>query len=154
MSITSKVSDKNVFESTVSDLKEGVAYATKAQTEASEKAAKTAKDLVAFNQASIDAFNKAGKLLASGSMDMMNKMAASSQAATAECLAGLRSLVLAKTAKERFELQLSLTRATAEWALTETSKFGKASIALTEEASAPLIAHAVNIAETLTALKA
>lgn len=151
---TAKKTEVSVYESGIADVKETVAYTTKAQIEASEKAAKAAKDLVEFNRASVDAFAEASKILAAGSIDLLNQMGTTSQAALAETLSGLRSLVVAKTAKERFELQASLARATASWTLTETSRFAKASLALSEQASAPIIARLVHASEAFSALAA
>ena len=49
------------------DLKQGVAYATAATAEASEKAIKSAKDFAAFNQASLKALAQAGQILTAAS---------------------------------------------------------------------------------------
>jgi hypothetical protein len=150
----SKTAEPNTFDRTVTDLKQGADYATKTQAEASEKAVKAAKDFVAFNQASLDAFTQATKILAAGSQDLSRQAAASSQAAFAEILSGFRALVTAKSVKEGIELQASLSRASATWAVSEGTRFAQASIALVEKASAPLTARATAAAETFAALKA
>jgi hypothetical protein len=62
--------------------------------------------------------------------------------------------VAAKTLKEGIELQASLARTSAHWAVSEGSRFAQAGIDLAEKASAPLTARAALAAETLTPLKA
>jgi hypothetical protein len=146
-----KTAEANTFDRTVADLKQGVDYATKAQADASEKAAK---NVVAFNRASLDAFTQSTKIFAAGLQDLLHQAAASSQAAFTEILSGFRTLITAKSIKERIELQASLTRASATWAVSESTRFVQASIALIEKASAPLTASAAAVAETFAALKA
>jgi hypothetical protein len=148
-----RTAEPYTFDRTVAELKEGVAYATKAQAGASEKAIKAAKDLAAFNRASLDAITAANKVLATGSMELFSQMAASSQAAIAEVLFGYRALANAKSLKEGLELQASQTRAAAERAISEGTRFVQASVALIEKASAPLTAHAAHAAEAFKALK-
>jgi hypothetical protein len=154
ITIASKTAEPNTFDRTVADLKQGVNYATAEQAKASEKALKTAKDLVAFNLASLEAFTEATKLLAAGSKELSLQVASSSQAAFAEVLTGFRSIVTAKSVKEGIELQASLTRASAARAVSEGTRFAQASVTLIEKASAPLTARAVAAAETFAALKA
>ena len=75
------------------DLKQGVAYATAATADASEKAINAAKDFAAFNQASMKAFTQAGQILTAGTQDLFRQMAASSQSAFRRdhvCLPGAR----------------------------------------------------------------
>ena len=135
------------------DLKQGVADATTATAEASEKAIKTAKDLAAFNQASLEALTQCGKILTAGSQDLFRQMAASTQSAFAEVMTGFQALASAKTVKERLDLQASLARASATRAVAESSRFAQASIDLVEKASAPLTARAALAAETFATLK-
>ncbi len=135
------------------DLKQGVAYATTATAEASEKAIKTAKDVAAFNQASLEAFAQAGKILTAGSQDLLRQMAVSTQSAFAEVISGFQALASAKTVAERLELQTSLARTSATRAMSESSRFVQASIDLAEKASAPLTARAALAAETFATLK-
>jgi hypothetical protein len=136
------------------DLKQGVAYATAATAEASAKAMKTAKDVAAFNQGSMEALTQAGKILTAGSQDLFRQMAVSTQSAFAEVMSGFQALAGAKTVAERLELQASLARASATRAVTEGSRFAQASIDLVEKASAPLTARAALAAETFATLKA
>jgi hypothetical protein len=152
--ITEKTAEPNTFDRTVADMKQGVDYATKAQADASEKTLKAAKDFAAFNQASLDAFIQASKIFGAGSQDLFHQATASGQAAFAEILSGFRALVTVKSIKDRIELQASLSRASATWAVSESTRFAQAGIALIEKASAPLTARATAAAETFAALKA
>jgi hypothetical protein len=138
---------------TVADLKQGAEYATKAQADVSEQVIKAAKDFVAFNQASLDAFTQASKILTSEAQDLSRQAVASSQAAFAEILSGFRALVTAKSLEESIELQASLARASATWAVSEGTRFAQASIALVEKASVPLTARATAAAEAFAVLK-
>jgi hypothetical protein len=138
----------------VLDLKQGVAYATAATAEASEKAINSAKDFAAFNQASLKAFAQAGQILTAGSQDLFRQMAASTQSAFAEAMSGFQALASATTVKERVELQASLTRTSASRAVSEGSRFAQASIELLQRASAPLTDSAALAAETFAVMKA
>jgi hypothetical protein len=151
MSVTAT---KTVEPRTALDLKQGVAYATAATAEASEKAMKTAKDFAAFNQASLEAIAQAGKILTTGSQDLLRQMAVSTQSAFAEVISGFQAIASAKSVAERLELQASLARASATRAVTESSRLAQASIELADKASAPLTARAALAAETFAAMKA
>ena len=70
MSITTAT--KNAQPSAL-DLKQGVAYATAATADASEKAIKATKDFAAFNQASLAAFTQAGQILTAGTQDLFRQ---------------------------------------------------------------------------------
>jgi hypothetical protein len=135
------------------DLKQGVAYATAATAEASEKAIKTAKDFAAFNQASLTAFAQAGQILTAGTQELFRQMAASSQSAFAETMSGFQALAGAKTVKERLELQASLVSTSATRAVSEGNRFAQASIDLVQKAVAPLTDRAAVAAETFATLK-
>ncbi len=152
--ITAKTIEPNTFDRTVADLKHGVEYSTKAHAEASEKTIKAAKDFVAFNQASLEAFTEASKIFAAEAQDLSRQAVASNQAAFDEILSGLRALVAAKSVKENIELHVSLTRAAATRTVSEGTRFAQASIALVDKASAPLVARATAAVETIAALKA
>jgi hypothetical protein len=131
------------------DLKQGVAYATAATADASEKAIKAAKDFAAFNQASMKAFTQAGQILTAGTQDLFRQMAA-----FAETMSAFQALASAKSVKEGLELQASLASTSATRAMSEGSRFAQASIDLVRKASAPLTARAALAAETFSALKA
>jgi phasin family protein len=150
MSITTAT---KTAESRALDLKQGVAYATTATADASDKAMKTAKDLAAFNQASLEAFTQAGKVLTAGTQDLFRQMAASTQSAFAEVMSGFQALASAKTVKERLELQASFARASATRAVAEGGRFAQASIDLVEKASGPLTARVALAAETFATPK-
>lgn len=136
------------------DLKQGVAYATAATADASEKAINAAKDFAAFNQASMKAFTQAGQILTAGTQDLFRQMAASSQSAFAETMSVFQALASAKSVKEGLELQASLASTSATRVMSEGSRFVQASIDLVQKASAPLTARAALAAETFSALKA
>ena len=142
------------FARAMADLKTGVATATNAYTEMSEKAAKTGSDFRAFSKDTVNAFMQAGQVLATGSQSLFRDMAASSQAATTESVAGLRALLSAKTVKEQLELQATLGRTAAIHAVTESSRFARAWIDLTEKAFAPLAARAYLAADKFATIKA
>jgi hypothetical protein len=136
------------------DLKQGVAYATAATAEASEKAIKSATDFAAFNQASLKALAQAGQILTTGSQDLFRQIAMSTQSAFAEAMSGFQALASAKSVKEHVELQASLARTSASRAVSEGSRFAQASIDLVQKASAPLTDRATLAAETFATLKA
>ncbi len=141
------------FERTMADLKQGVAAATAAQAEASEKVIKTAKDVAAFYQGTLQAFTEASKLYAAGSQDLFRQMTASNKAAISESVAGVRALMAAKTVQERIELQTSLVRASTVAAVSETGRFAMAGYDLAEKASAPLTARVILAVETFSPAK-
>ena len=148
-----KTVETNTFDRTVAELKHGVANATQAQAEVSEKAVKAAKDFAAFNKASLEAFTNSGKILVSGSMELYSQVAKSNEAVLTETLSGYRALMAAKSAKEGIELQASLTRAAAARAVSESTRLAQATLALAEKVAAPLTAHAAYTAETYASLK-
>jgi hypothetical protein len=129
------------------------AAAVAAPAEIIGKVMKTAEDVTAFNQGSLEAFTQANQILATGSLDLFRQMTASGQAAFAEALSGFRALATAKTVKERLELQASLARTSASRAVTEGSRFAQAGFDLAEKVSTPLVARAALAAETFTTLK-
>jgi hypothetical protein len=135
------------FDRTAAGLKTGIASATQIYNNVSEKAAKTAADLTAFNQGTFEAFTQAGQILATEAQDLFRQMASSSQTAFSEGLTNVRALASAKTVKERLELQATIARTAAIWTVTETSRFAQAGIALAEKASAPVTARAYLAAE-------
>ena len=136
------------------DLKQGVAYATAATAEASEKAIKSATDFAAYNQASLKALAQAGQILTTGSQDLFRQMAMSTQSAFAEAMSGFQALASATTVKERVELQASFARTSASRAVSEGSRFAQASVELLQRASAPLTDSAARAADTFAMLKA
>lgn len=150
MSITTSAPS---FDRTVTDLKQGVAYATAAQAEASEKAVKAAKELAALSKGAFEAFTQAGQIFTTGAQDLFRQIAESNQAAMTEALSGFRALTAAKTAKERLELQASLAQTAATRAVSEGSRFAQAGIELATKAAAPLTARAALAVESLSAFK-
>lgn len=136
------------FDRTVSDLKAGVNTATDTYNTMSEKAAKTASDLTTFSRGTIEAIAQAGQIFSAESQGLFRQMAEASQAAFTESLTNLRAIASAKTAKERLELQANFVRTSAISAVSESSRFARASIDLAEKASAPIAARAYLAAET------
>jgi hypothetical protein len=151
MSITT--APKSTVKPSAPGLNQGVAYATAASAEASEKAVAAAKNFVALNQASLRAIAEAGQILTAGSQDLIRQMAASSQSAFAEAMSGFQALARARTLQETLALQASLVRTSAAWAMSEGSRFAQASKDLIEKASAPLTASAAIAAERFAALR-
>ncbi len=137
------------FDRTISDLKDGANSATAGYTAMSEKAAKTATDLTAFNRGMIEAVAQAGQILASESQGLFRQAAAAGQAAFTESLTNLRAITSAKTVKERLELQANFVRTSAIAAVSEGSRFARAGIDLAEKAAAPVAARVYLAAETL-----
>jgi len=141
------------FERTVADLKQGISAATAAQAEASDKVFKTGKDVLAFQQANVEAFVQAGQVFGAGMQGLVRQAVESGQAAFAETLSGLRAIATAGSVKERIELQGNLVRTSAVWAVSEGSRFAHAGIELAEKVAAPLTARAIAAAELMTSAK-
>lgn len=142
------------FDQTIANLKQGVDSAKTMQAEVSGQIARTAKSFAAYNQASVAALVQAGQILATGSQDLFRQTAEANRLAFTGTLVGIRAVAGTKTVKERIELQANLFRTSAIWAVSQSSRFARASIDLTERASAPLKARAVATAEEMTAPKA
>jgi hypothetical protein len=136
------------FNETVDDLKHGADSATAAYGSMSEKAAKTATDLTAFNRGTLEALAQAGQIFAAESQDLIRQMTEAGQAAFTESLNNLRAIAAAKTVKERLELQANFVRTSAISAVSEGGRFARAGIDLAEKASAPITARAYLAAET------
>ena len=150
---TQITAEAHSFDRTVADLKQGVASVTAAHAEASEKAVKTARTFAALGQGTMEACTLSGQILAAGSQDLFRQVSDAGRTAVAEYLSGLRSLVGSKSVREYLELQASLTANSANWAVTEGTRFAKASIDLAVKSYAPLNARAVLTAETFASLK-
>jgi phasin family protein len=140
------------IETTVTNLKEGVAKATAGleatqakMKEGVEKAMKTAEELVAFNQGNMEAIVKAGQIWATGMQDLSKHLAAAAQASLDESMSAFKALTSVKSLKDAFELQSSFARTALEKSLAESGKLTDASFKLTEQALAPITAR-VNVA--------
>ena len=153
MTDTTVTTDATYFDRTVADLKQGVQTASTAQTQASEKAMQTAKDVAAFNQGTVQAFAQASQIMAAGVQDLFGQMVSSGQTAVTESLNSMRAFASAKTVKERIELQANFVRTSAVWSVSESSRFAHAGIELAEKVSAPLVARATLAAETMSNFK-
>ena len=127
MSITTSPSPNEAathsFDRAVADLNSGVATATSAYTEMSKQAANTGSDFRAFNKGMVEAFVQVGQVLATELQNLFRDMAASSQAAATENLAGFRAVLSAKTVKEQLELQATLARTAAICSITVSQPF-------------------------------
>jgi len=140
-------SASQTFDRTVSDLKSGVDSATAAYSTMSEKAAKTATDLTSFGKGTLEAVAQASQIFAAEAKDMLQQAAAVNQAAFTESLNNMRAIASAKTLKQRLELQANFARTSAIWAISESSRFARATVDLAEKASAPIAARAYLAAE-------
>jgi phasin family protein len=145
---TATASAQQGFEHTVTGLKDGMAQAAAGfeQTQAKmkegvEKAMKTAEEFVAFGQGNMEAFAKSGQIWAAGIQDMQKQMAATAQASFQEAVATFKAIATAKSLKDAFDLQTSVTRGAIEKTLAESGKMTDASLRLTEQALAPITAR-------------
>ena len=144
--------EPHLSDRTIADLKQGVESAKTMQTEVSGKVVQTAKSVAAFNQVSFAAYVQASRIFATGSQSLFRQTTESTRSALIETFAGVRAMASAKTVKERIELQTTLFRTSATWAVSESGRFAHASIDLIESASAPLKSRAV--AAVMIALEA
>ena len=147
-------SDTLSFDRNIANLQKGVDAAKTLQAETSSYIERSAQSFVAHHQSSVAAFVQACQVLATGSQDLFRQAAEANRLAFTETLAGIRAVAGAKTHKDRIELQANLFRTSAIWAVSESSRFARASIDLTESVSAPLTARAIAAAEAMTAPKA
>jgi phasin family protein len=136
------------IETTVSNLKEGVAKATAGfeatqakVKEGVDKAMKTAEELVAFSQGNMEALVKSSQIWATGVQDLSKHIAAAAQASLDESMSAFKALTSVKSLKDAFELQSSFARSALEKSLAESGKLTDASFKLTEQALAPITAR-------------
>ena len=147
-------SDTPSFDRNVANLQKGVDAAKTVHAVTSSYIEQSAQSFVAHNQSSVAAFAQACQVLATGSQELFRPAAEANRLAFTETLAGIRAVVGAKTHKDRIELQANLFRTSAIWAVSESSRFARASIDQSESLSAPLTARAIAAAEAMTAPKA
>jgi phasin family protein len=148
ISAVAEQATSEVSETTVTNLKDGIAKATTGfeatQTkvkEGMEKAMKTAEELVAFNQANVEAIVKSGQIWATGVQDLSKHFAAAAQASMDQGMAAFKALTTVKSLKDAIELQTSFARSALEKTLAESGKLTDASIKLTEQTLAPITAR-------------
>jgi phasin family protein len=146
-SVTEQTADQTI-ESTVTNLKDGIAKATAGfeatQTkmkEGMEKAMKTAEELVAFNQGNVEAIVKSSQIWATGVQDLSKHFAAAAKASLDESMAAFKALTSVKSLKDAIELQTSFARSAMEKTMAESGKLTDASFKLTEQAMAPITAR-------------
>ena len=132
-------------ESTMNNLKDGMAKATAgiSETQAKvkdgmEKAMKTAEELVAFGQGNVEAFMKSGQIWAAGVQDISKQMAATAQASFDETMSTFKALASVKSLKDAMDLQASLARAALDKTMSESGRLTDVSFKLTEQALAPI----------------
>lgn len=142
------------FDRTISDMKQGVASATSAQTDVTAKATQAGKDFAVFSQGSMEAIMHASQVFAAGSQDLLRQMTEAGQTAMHEMLAGVRAIAAAKTPKAMLELQANFARTSAIQAITESARIAHAGVDLAERVSAPLLARTVAAAEMATTHRA
>ncbi len=114
---------------------------TQRQEDINMTAIKTAEDLVAFNQANVEAVVKASQIWAAGVQDLSKNFAATAQAQIDETLAAVKALAGVKSFKDAVDLQSSLAKSSLEKAVAETTKLTEASLKLAEQAWAPVTAR-------------
>lgn len=142
------------FNRAVNDLKHGVASATGSYAHVSDTASKAGADLVEFSKGTLEAVAQASQVFAAGSQELFRDMTASYQEAFKEGFAAFRAIALAKTVRERLELQTTFVRTSAVQAINESSRFARAGLDLAEKASAPLAARAYVAADKFATIKA
>ncbi len=101
----------------------------------------TAEDLMAFNQANIDALMKSGQIWAAGVQDLGKHMATSAQAQLDQTMSTWKAMAGVKSVKEAVDMQAGLARSAIEAAVNGTGKLTDASLKLSEEAFAPITAR-------------
>lgn len=114
---------------------------TKQQETIKMTAIKTAEDLVAFNQANVEALVKSGQIWAAGVQDLSKTFAATAQAQMEEAMATVKALAGVKSLKDAVDLQSSLAKSSLEKAVAETTKLTEATVKLAEQTLAPLTAR-------------
>ncbi len=114
---------------------------TQRQEDSKMTTIKTAEDIVAFNQANVEAVVKSGQIWAAGVQDLSKTVAATAQAQIDEALAAVKALTAVKSFKDAVELQTNLAKSALEKAVAETSKLTEASMKLAEQAWAPVTAR-------------
>lgn len=150
----STAADAFSFDRTISDMKQGVASATSAQTDMTAKATQAGRDFAVFSQGNMEAIAQASQVFAAGSQDLFRQMTEASQTAMHEMLAGVRAIASAKTPKVMIELQANFARTSAIQAITESARIAQSGVDLAERVSAPLLARTVVAVEVATAQRA
>lgn len=110
-------------------------------TQSMERAMKTAEEMVQFGQGNVEAWLKSGQILAAGLQDLGKQVAATAQASFDETVSTFKAMTGARSIKEAFDLQASLTRSSLEKAMAETGRLTEASFKLAEQSAAPLAAR-------------
>lgn len=149
-SLYSPNADAFSFDRTVSSLKQGMESASTATSDASQKATQAGKDFMVYSQGNMEAFAQASQLFVAGSQDLFRQMAEAGQTAVQEAMGSLRAVSLAKTAKERIELQATFARTAAIHAVTESARIAQSAIDLAERVSNPLVARTVIAVEAMS----
>ncbi len=128
--------------------KDAVASASAAYRDLSKRTLDMTGKAVSFNQGTMAAYIESGRIMVEETQALIRHAIRTSQTATSEGLSGVRTLMSAKTAKERLELQMTLSRSAAIWAISESSNFARSSVEMFEKVTGPMTARAYLAAET------
>jgi phasin family protein len=109
---------------------------------------KSTEEIVAFNQANVEAFVKSGQIWATGVQELTKQFASTAKASFDESVASFKALTSVKSVKEAVELQTSFAKTVFEKAVAESNKLTDASIKLTEQTLAPITARVTVAVET------
>ena len=109
---------------------------------------KSTEEIVAFNQANVEAFVKSSQIWATGMQELTKQFASTAKTSFEESVASFKALTSVKSVKEAVELQTSFAKTAFEKAVAESNKLTDASIKLTEQTLAPITARVTVAVET------
>ena len=109
---------------------------------------KSTEEIVAFNQANVEAFIKSGQIWAAGVQELTKQFATTAKASFDESVSSFKALTTVKSVKEAVELQTAFAKTAFEKAVAESNKLTDASIKLTEQTLAPITARVTVAVET------
>jgi phasin family protein len=117
-------------------------------TQGLNKMMKSTEELVAFNQANMEAFIRSGQIWSAGMQELTKQMANTAKATFEESMSTFKAISTAKSVKEAMDLQSSFAKAAVEKAMAESNKLTDASIKLTEQTLAPITARVTDAVES------
>jgi phasin family protein len=117
-------------------------------TQGLQKMMKSTEELVAFNQANMEAFIRSGQIWSAGMQELTKQMANTAKATFEESMSTFKAISTAKSVKEAMDLQSSFAKAALEKAMAESNKLTDASIKLTEQTLAPITARVTDAVES------
>ena len=109
---------------------------------------KSTEEIVAFNQANVEAFVKSGQIWAAGVQELTKQMASTAKTSFDESVSTFKALSTVKSFKEALDLQSAFAKTSFEKAVAESNKLTDASIKLTEQTLAPITARVTVAVET------